>query len=66
MQAWQALEVLVGSWSEAVCMYVCPFTIEIYRFTHSLVPLWHTIMMPDQGQLRTRRVEDDGRMSPDV
>ena len=53
-------------------MYVCislrnRFTIEIYRFINSLRTFWHVLLrMPSQLRLRTWKIEDDPRMSPDV
>jgi len=58
-------------------MYVCMsvrngFTIEIYRFMHSLRTFWHVpLRMPSREmawrwRLRTQKIEDDARTSPDV
>ena len=51
-------------------MHVCPLRVLQLKYTglHIVyVPFWHMLlMMPDRGRSRTQRVEDDGRMSPDV
>ena len=61
-----------------VCMYVCMFfrngfTIEIYKFMHSLRTFWHMLLrMPshDGVEIEIEDSEDrrpgDARMSPDV
>ena len=54
-------------------MYVCTFvrngfTIEIYRFMHSLLTFWHMpLMMPSRDGMEIEvDIEDDARTSPDV
>ena len=59
-----------------VCMSVRNgFTIEIYGFMHSLCTFWHGRgqdaiarwrMALRRSRLRTRKIEDDARTSPDV
>ena len=53
-------------------MYVCNrFTIEMYRFMHSLRNFWHVPLRMPSGdgmeiEFEDSKIEDDARMSPDV
>ena len=42
------------------------FTIEIYRFMHSLRTFWHVRMPSRDGMEIEVDIEDDARTSPDV